>query len=152
MLRPGTNAPDIELPDQNGHPFRLSSLKGQKNVVLFFYPNDYGTVCTKEACAFRDAYEDLVGLDTVVIGISAQGKTSHQRFAQQYNLPFTLLSDKEGVASKAYGLGRWLGLLNDRATFVIDKNGIIRATVRNMISAQVHVRKALETLGAQRSV
>ncbi|MBP6573180.1 MAG: peroxiredoxin [Flavobacteriales bacterium] len=152
MLRPGTLAPDLELPDQNGQLFRLGSLKGQKNVVLFFYPTDYGAVCTKEACAFRDAYEDFVGLDTVVIGVSAQGKTSHQRFAQQFNLPFTLLSDKEGTASKAYGLGRWLGILNDRATFVIDKQGVIRAAVRNMISAQVHVRKALRTLEAQRSV
>lgn len=152
MLRTGTLAPDLELPDQNGQLFRLSSLKGHKNVVLFFYPNDYGTVCTKEACAFRDAYEDFVGLDTVVIGISAQGKTSHQKFAQQLHLQFLLLSDKEGVASKAFGLGRWLGLLNDRATFVIDRQGVVRATVRNMISAQVHVRKALRALEAQRSV
>ncbi|MEO8591231.1 MAG: peroxiredoxin [Flavobacteriales bacterium] len=129
----------------------MSSLKGHKNVVLFFYPNDNGMVCTKEACAFRDAYEEFVELGTVVIGISRQGRTSHERFALQYNLPFVLLSDRDGTAARAYGLGRWLMLLNDRATFVIDRQGIVRATVRNMISAQVHVRRALKTLETQRT-
>ncbi|HMC96972.1 MAG TPA: peroxiredoxin [Flavobacteriales bacterium] len=129
----------------------MSSLKGHKNVVLFFYPNDYGMVCTREVCAFRDAFEEFVSLGTVVIGVSAQGQASHERFAHRFDLPFILLSDGHGDALKAYGLGRWLMLLNDRATFVIDRQGIIRAAVRNMISAQVHVRRALRTLEAQRT-
>ena len=151
MLRPGTPAPDLELRDRHGRLFRLSSLKGHKNAVLFFYPNDNGMVCTKEACAFRDAFEEFVGLGTVVIGVSRQGQASHERFARQFDLPFELLCDEQGDAHKAFGVGRWLMLLSDRITFVIDRQGIIRATVQSMLSAQVHVRKALRALEDQRS-
>ena len=152
MLRPGNPAPDLELPDRHGRLFRLSSLKGYKNVVLFFYPNDNGIVCTQEACAFRDAFEEFVSLGTVVIGVSRQGVGSHRHFAHQYDLPFVLLSDVDGKAREAYEVGRWMGLLNDRVTYVIDRQGIIRASIQSMLSAQVHVRKALKALDAQRRV
>ena len=146
MLHPGTPAPEIDLPDQHGQHFRLSSLRGRKNAVVFFYPNDHGAVCTKEACAFRDAYEQFKSAGTEVIGISVQDSASHERFAQQYRLPYILLADVNATARRAYDVGRFLGLIRHRVTYVIDRAGIIRAATKDMIDGERHVQEALEAL------
>lgn len=150
MLKAGSPAPEVALDDQHGRPFRLSSLRGHRNVVLFFYPKDGTSICTKEACAFRDSYADFVRHDTEVIGISDDDAASHQGFAQHWRLPFTLLSDVGGQARKAFGVDRWLGLLPGRATFVIDKAGIVRAVVNDRFRAERHVREALQALRDER--
>lgn len=146
MLKPGSLAPEVALDDQHGTPFRLSALRGRKNAVLFFYPKDETAICTKEACAFRDSYADFMATDTEVVGISDDDMASHRGFAQHWRLPFTLLSDVEGRARKAFGVGRWLGLLRGRATFVIDKQGVVRAVIEDRFNAERHVRDALAAL------
>lgn len=146
MLKPGSLAPEVALADQHGTPFRLSALRGHKNAVLFFYPKDETAICTKEACAFRDSYADFMATDTEVVGISDDDTASHRGFAQHWRLPFTLLSDVEGRARKAFGVGRWLGLLRGRATFVIDKQGVVRAVIEDRFNAERHVRDALAAL------
>lgn len=146
MLTPGTPAPEIELADQHGRPFKLTAQRGVKNVVVYFYPMDDTRVCTIQACGFRDAYADLVGMDTEVVGISAQEEASHQRFASKYELPFTLLTDAGAKVRKAYGVRGFLALVPGRVTYVIDKQGIIRAATKDMFDGERHVREALEAL------
>jgi peroxiredoxin Q/BCP len=148
MLIPGTKAPEIALPDQHGRPFSLNALRGSKNVVLFFYPNDNGLVCTKEACAFRDAYEEFRSADTEVVGISVQDGASHRAFAERHRLPFILLTDAEETAREAYHVGRFLGVLRHRVTYVIDKEGTVRAAIKDMLDGTRHVREALGAIRA----
>lgn len=146
MLQPGDHAPEVELCDQHGRPFRLSALKGSRNAVLFFYPKANSAICTKEACAFRDRYADFAAHDTEVIGISTDGQEEQFRFAQQRQLPFTLLCDTEEQAARAFGVHRWMGLFKNRVTFVIDRNGVIAASIRGRFLADHHVEEALRAL------
>ena len=92
MLQEKEKAPLFTLPDQNGHPVSLSDFAGKK-VVLYFYPRDNTPGCTRQACAFADAWEDYAALGVTVIGISKDSVSSHQKFSQKYQLPFILLSD-----------------------------------------------------------
>ena len=148
MLKVGDSAPGIISTDQDGNPFHLSDLKGKSAVVLYFYPKDGTPVCTIEACIFRDRHEELTGLDAVVVGISDDPVASHKVFANEHRLPFLLLSDVDGKARTAFGLRSLLGS-KARATFVIDKAGIIRAVVEDRLNAKRHVREALEALRHQ---
>lgn len=145
MLNPGAAAPDFELPAHTGEKIRLSSFRGSKAVVLFFYPKDETPGCTKEVCAFRDSYADFASQNTVVLGVSSDSGTSHDRFANKHNLPFPLLSD-DGTLRRAYGVGRTLGIIAGRATFVIDKEGVIRAAFSSQFQPGEHVRTALAAL------
>src|SRR5262245_15424505 len=143
MLAAGSPAPDLTLPDAQGHPVRLSDRWRDKHVVLFFYPRDHTPVCTKEACAFRDHYEEFVRADTDVIGISGDDASSHASFTHAYRLPYTLLTDTEGAAQKAFRVPRFLGLFKGRVTFVIEKGGRVRAAFNDRFGAESHVRAAL---------
>ena len=96
--RIGQPAPDFELPDQNGAPVRLSQFRGRSAVVLFFYPKDDTTGCTKEACRFRDEFEGFQAAGAQILGISSDSRASHAQFVSKYSLPFTLLSDEGGRA------------------------------------------------------
>ena len=102
-LEVGTKAPDFSLPDQDGSMVSLKSLKG-KQVVLYFYPKDDTSGCTKEACDFRDSLALIKKTGAVVLGVSMDGKASHQKFIAKYGLPFALLSDEDAVTSKLYGV------------------------------------------------
>src|SRR5712691_7063422 len=102
MLEPGDEPPAFTLTDADGHEVSLRDFKG-RNVVLYFYPEDDTPGCTKEACGFRDAWDDLRELGAVVLGVSADDAASHRRFASKYRLPFTLLSDPERKVMRAYG-------------------------------------------------
>lgn len=146
ILKPGDEAPDFTLPDARGAEVTLSRFKGEKPVVLFFYPRDGTLICTREACRFRDDYESFREGDAEVIGVSADTKESHASFASRHGLPFLLLSDREGEVRKKYRVPATLGLLPGRVTFVIDKEGIIRHVFSSQFSAARHVEEALRAL------
>ena len=112
----GTESPDVTLKLQDGRSVRLADYRGERAVVLFFYPKDNTPVCTAEACSFRDAYDDLAGLDAEVIGVSGDTAASHQKFAEKYNLPFPLASDADGAVRRAFGVPQTLGFLPGRTT------------------------------------
>ncbi|MGQ9367773.1 thioredoxin-dependent thiol peroxidase [Azospirillum sp. ST 5-10] len=144
----GTAAPDFTLPTDGGGSVTLSALKGRP-VVLYFYPKDDTSGCTKEACGFRDAFPDFSGLDAVVIGISKDSVASHDKFKGKYDLPFALASDTDVKVAEAYGVwveksmyGRkYMGM--DRATFLIDRDGIVRAAWRK-VKVPGHVEAVLK--------
>jgi thioredoxin-dependent peroxiredoxin len=145
MLKAGNPAPELELFDQHGNPFRLSQLRG-KNVVLFFYPKADTLICTKEACSFRDHLEEFAAHDTEVVGISNDPQDAQFRFAKRWSLPFRLLCDTENKAAKVFGITKWLGLVANRVTFVIDRTGQIRSVIEARFEAERHVREALAAL------
>jgi peroxiredoxin Q/BCP len=136
-------APDFTLPDQDGMPFTLSGKKG-KIIVLYFYPKDFTSGCTNEACHFRDAYEDFTEVGAIVVGISADSQESHRKFREAYLLPFSLLSDEGSEVKKLYGVGG--GILPGRVTFVIDKGGVIRHSFNSQINMKAHVDETLKIL------
>ena len=142
----GTIAPDFELPDQNGRIVRLSRFRGQRPVVLYFYPKDDTSGCTAEACKFRDDSPGFEAVGAEIIGVSDDSSESHARFAAKYNLPFTLLSDKGGSVRKLYGVKKTLGIIPGRVTFVIDRAGVVRHVFSSQINATQHVTEALEGL------
>lgn len=94
-LKVGDQLPDFKLKDQNGNLFSSARLKGKKPMVIYFYPKDNTPGCTKEACGFRDNYEDFTKLGAEVIGISSNTEKIHRRFADKYQLPFILLADRQ---------------------------------------------------------
>jgi peroxiredoxin Q/BCP len=142
----GDRAPDFTLRDQNGQPVSLSSFRGKKSVVLYFYPKDETPGCTKEACSFRDSYEDFVAAGAEVIGVSGDSVTKHQAFAQHHKLPFTLLSDDGNALRKAYGVPATLWILPGRVTYVIDKEGIVRHVFDSQLQATRHIDEALNVI------
>ena len=145
-VREGDTAPDFSLPAHTGEQISLSSYRGESVVVLFFYPKDGTPVCTKEACVFRDAYEDFVEAGAVVIGVSDDAIERHRSFASEHRLPFLLISDGGGTLRKAYGVQKTLGILPGRTTYVIDKNGVIRLVFGSQLAAERHVAEALKTV------
>ena len=142
----GEQAPDFTLPSNFGEEVSLSDFRGKKAVVLFFYPKDGTPVCTKEACGFRDTYEDFVEAGAVVIGVSSDSLESHKSFAAKNRLPFILLSDSEGSLRKAFGVQKSLGFMPGRVTYTIDKNGVVRDIFSSPMSAEAHVKQSLETV------
>jgi peroxiredoxin Q/BCP len=151
LIEVGTPAPDFELPDASGNPIRLSGYRGKKTVVLYFYPRDETPGCTKEACQFRDDYEDFKAAGAEVIGVSTDSSGAHQRFAGHHRLPFVLLSDERGRVGKQYGVKTTWGLVPGRVTFVIDSTGIVRLVFESQMRPKEHVSRALElvkTLGS----
>jgi peroxiredoxin Q/BCP len=146
----GAIAPDFEAKDQEGKALRLSDHRG-KWVVLFFYPADFTTVCTKEACMFRDEMAAFQGLDAVVIGLSTNGIGSHAAFAKKHDLNYRLVSDKDKAIARAYAGTRLLLGTAKRVTFVIDPEGRIVARHHREFSAASHVEFAKRTVeGARR--
>lgn len=148
MPKLGETAPDFSLRAQDGQEVRLSELRGQKNVVLYFYPRDNTPVCTVEACTFRDELPVFEGEDAIVLGISGDDEATHKSFADKHGLPFRVLSDPGHAVAKTYGAMTAFGLLPDRVTFVIDKAGIIRHVTESRFSASKHVEEAKAALAA----
>lgn len=150
MLSINTLAPDFELPDQNGEVRRLSDYRGQR-VILYFYPKDMTSGCTKQACSFRDLMPQFREKGAVVLGVSRDSVASHKKFEQTHGLPFTLLSDPELTVIQAYDVWKekknygkvTMGVV--RTTYLIDENGIIvRAFDR--VKAAENPAQMLETL------
>lgn len=142
----GDVAPDFELNDQNGNLVRLSTFRGSKNVVVFFYPRASSPGCTAEACSFRDQFEDFVDAGAEVIGISTDPVDAQAAFASHNRLPFTLLSDTNGDVTKAFGVPNWMGMLPGRTTYVIDRDGVVQHVFNSQMKVHNHVKEALETL------
>ena len=145
-VKVGDKAPDFTLPSQMGDNVTLSEFFGKKNVVLYFYPKDESPGCTKEACTFRDNYEQLTILGAEVLGVSGQSVESHKSFATHYGLPFILLSDKENKVRELYGVPSTMGIIPGRVTYIIDKKGIVRHIFNSQTQAQRHVEEAKNTL------
>ncbi len=152
MLKVGQQAPSFEVVASNGRTVKLQDYRGKKNVVLFFYPKDFTRVCTAEVCGFRDMYEDLVGKDTEVIGVSLDSDASHEKFASKHSVPYPLVADKDRVLAKSYeavgGLGGLLGMAK-RLTYVIDKQGKVAGAFDGTFDADPHlggVREAIARL------
>ena len=149
-LQAGVEAPDFMLNDQDGKSVSLSSLRGQKNVVVYFYPKDDTPGCTKESCAFRDQFTAFSDVGAEVLGISSDSEASHKAFAQKHRLPFRLLADVGGKVRGKYKVPATLGFVPGRVTFVIDKSGIIQHAFNSQINATQHVDEALRVLSGLR--
>ncbi len=146
MLRKGDHAPDISLTDESGEWVVLSELWESSMLVLFFYPKDHTLGCAQEACAFRDGYTELREAGAEVIGVSADDASSHRRFRKEHSLPYRLLSDDKGEARKAFGVGKSMGVLPARVTFVIDREGKVRSVLNSQFQFRKHFRRALRTV------
>ncbi|GCE22945.1 peroxiredoxin [Dictyobacter kobayashii] len=146
----GDVAPDFTLSTQDGKVVSLKDFRGQKSVVLYFYPKDDTPGCTAEACAFRDSYEVFKDAGAEVLGISSDSVDAHQKFSSKHRLPFILLSDKGGSVRKLYGAASVFGLLPGRVTYIIDKEGIVRHVFSSQLAAERHIDEALKTLNAAR--
>lgn len=145
-LKKGDLACDFTLPDQNGNVVTLSAQWQKGPVVLYFYPRDETPGCIAQACTFRDSFEAYVEAGAQVIGVSRDTIAAHQAFAAHYRLPFTLLADVDGVAHKAWGVEKWLGLLTDRVTFVIDRHGIVQHTFSSRLRMGAHIQESLNVV------
>lgn len=148
-LRVGDTAPDIQAKDTRGNDFKLSDLRGKKHVVLFFYPRAFTPGCTAEVCSFRDAYEELSGKDTEIVGVSTDDLAQQEKFAEAHHLPYPLLADADKRIAKAYGvMGMFRSILGmaGRQTFLIDKTGIIRGVFHHELAVTRHVEDAKQIL------
>jgi peroxiredoxin Q/BCP len=139
----GERAPEFTLPGPGGRTVSLAELRRSGTVVLYFYPKDQTPGCTMEACAFRDDIDAFRDAGAVVVGISRDDEASHARFAAKHKLPFLLLSDTTGEIHARYGVPKKLGFIPDRATFVIDRQGIVRHVFSSMIRMRAHVDESL---------
>jgi peroxiredoxin Q/BCP len=144
----GDVAPSVRLQTNGRGEVALSELNRDHPVVLFFYPRDNTSVCTKEACSFRDAYEDFVAAGATVVGVSASSAASHEKFAAKHRLPYLLATDDDGSVRRAFGVSDTLGLIPKRVTFVIDRQGVIRHRFSALFAAEPHVREALAAVRA----
>jgi peroxiredoxin Q/BCP len=146
VVKVGDKAPDFTLLSQMGDNVTLSEYFGKKNIVLYFYPKDETVGCTKEACSFRDSYEELTNLGAEVLGVSGQSVESHKSFASHYGLPFILLSDEGNKVRELYGVPSTMGILPGRVTYIIDKKGIVRHIFNSQTQAERHVEEAKKAL------
>jgi len=138
----GKPAPDIKATAQDGTPVHLAALKG-KRVVLYFYPKDETPGCTKEACSFRDTWQEIAKTGAVLVGISADTSDSHKAFAAHYKLPFLLVSDPDGAIGDAYGVP--FSGHHQRQTFVIGADGRVFKVYRK-VDVTVHAAQVLDDL------
>ena len=151
MLKEGTKAPGFTLPDQNGKEHSLSDYKGQK-VILYFYPKDNTSGCTKQACSFGELMPQFKEKGAVILGVSKDTVASHKRFEEKYGLPFTLLSDTELEVIKAYDVWQEkknygkvsMGVV--RTTYLIDEDGVIVRAL-DKVKAAENPAQMLEILG-----
>jgi peroxiredoxin Q/BCP len=146
-LKVGDKIPNFIAKDTNGNDFDSQEIIGKKPLVIYFYPRDNTPGCTAQACSFRDQYEDFKDLGAEVIGISSDTIASHQKFTQQFQLPFILLSDHDKKIRKLFGVPSGLfGILPGRVTYVADKTGTIIMIFDSSMMATRHIPKALEAI------
>lgn len=149
-LQVGDKVPHFTLPDKDGNEYSITDILGKKPLVIYFYPKNNTPGCTKEACEFRDKYEDFKELGAEVIGISADSPESHKKFGAAYQLPFVLLSDSNNTVRKKFKIKNSLLLLPGRETYVVNTEGSI-IMVFNSLSANEHMRRALKALSKEKS-
>ncbi len=140
MLETGTKAPDFSLPDQNGEIRSLLDYKGQR-VILYFYPKDMTSGCSKQACSFAELYPQFREKGAVILGVSKDSVASHKKFEEKFGLPFTLLSDTEKTVIQAYDVWKekknygktTMGVV--RTTYLINEEGVIEKAFGNVKAA-----------------
>lgn len=146
-IQKGDKCPEFKLKNQEGELVDISEKIGEKNLVIYFYPKDDSPGCTKQACSFRDAFEDFTEIGAEVIGISSDDEESHKKFAKKHNLPFTLLADSDKKVRKMFGVPtNLLGLIPGRVTYVVDKKGTIQGVFNSQMNFDKHVSEALNIL------
>jgi peroxiredoxin Q/BCP len=149
MVKEGNKAPDFSGKNQEGKSVKLSSFKGKKNIILYFYPKDMTPGCTTEACDFRDQYKRFK--NTTILGVSIDSPERHQKFIAKYNLPFDLIADENKKIVEKYGVWQekklygktFMGII--RSTFIIDKNGVIYK-IFTKVKVKEHVEEVLHFL------
>ena len=141
----GDPAPDFEGPVADGSRLGLKDFVGKKNVVLYFYPKDDTSGCTREACSFRDNIQPIRALGAEIVGVSLDGVESHKKFSTKFNLPFPLVSDKGKMIAKAYGVLKDTEASTRRVTFIIDKKGRI-AKIFPKVDAANHTPEVVAAL------
>jgi len=138
--------PDFTLKNQDGKAVNTQQIIG-KPAVIYFYPKNDTPGCTAEACSFRDNFEAFVESGVQVFGISADSTESHKAFKAKYRLPFDLLSDKDGIVKKMFGVkGNLFGLISGRETFIFDAEGKLVHQFNSQFNATQHVKEALKAL------
>jgi peroxiredoxin Q/BCP len=143
----GSSIPEFTLKDQNGVNFDSKKVIGEKNLVIYFYPKDDSPGCTKQACSFRNQYDEFNDLDALIIGISGQSIDSHKKFADKYRLTYPILSDEGNKVRKLFGVPtNLLGLLPGRVTYVADKKGKVIYIFNSQLKAEQHVDEAIKIL------
>jgi len=145
MLKVGTPAPDFEATLDDGSSFRLSDLRADKNVVLYFYPKSFSGGCTAQACSFRDNYDSISAYDAVIVGVSADAVDSQAAFKTRYELGFPLVADEDKRVSNLYGTIGSFGI-RARVTYIIDKQGVIRSAFRHDIAIGRHQEDVITAL------
>ena len=149
MIKEGNKAPEFSGKNQDGKSVKLSSFKGKKNIVLYFYPKDMTPGCTTEACDFRDQFKKFKNV--VIFGISVDPPERHQKFIDKYDLPFELIADENKKIANKYGVWQekklygknFMGIV--RSTFIIDKKGVIQK-IFPKVKVKGHVDEVLEVL------
>ena len=144
----GRQAPDFELPDQDGHPVRLSTVLQDGPVVLFFYPVALSGGCTTQACHFRDLATEFKEAGAQRLGISTDPVAKQKKFAEVNAFDYPLLSDESGDVARSFGVKRKYITPVKRATFVIGTDRTIRAVIASEMNMGVHADRALEALRA----
>ena len=149
MVKEENKAPDFSGKNQDGKPIKLSSFRGKKKVVLYFYPKDMTPGCTTEACDFRDQFKKFK--NTVILGISVDSPERHRKFIDKYNLPFELIADENKKICTKYGVWQekklygktFMGIV--RSTFVIDKAGTVKRILPK-VKVKDHAEEVVEIL------
>ncbi len=146
-IKIGDKCPDFSLLDQNGEMVAIKEIIGEKNIVIYFYPKDNTWGCTKQACSFRDSFQDFIDLGCEVIGISTDSVDSHKMFSTKYNLNFKILSDVDDEVREKFGVPKSLfGIIKGRVTYIIDKKGNVAWIFNSQLNAEGHISKSIEVL------
>ncbi|MBN8615501.1 MAG: peroxiredoxin [Deltaproteobacteria bacterium] len=149
MLAVGDRAPDFVRHDHKGRTLDTAKLREEGPLVVYFYPRDFTPGCTKEACLFRDAFDELSGSRATIIGVSVDDDASHAKFAERYRLPFSLVADPDRDLAKRFGIMRAFGLLGARrVTFVIDRDGRVKSALHAELSMDAHLTGVRESLAS----
>ena len=147
MIAKGERAPEFEGTLAGGKQLRLRDFRGRRHIILYFFPKDFTPGCTREACSFRDRRAEVAGLDAEIVGVSLDTPEKHASFAEKYQLPYPLVSDRSGAIASAFGVARLGGWLpTKRVTFVIDKQGVVQHVIQSEFSIDMHIDEALDTL------
>ena len=148
ILNVGDRAPRFTAVLSYGESGSLGDYLGKQPLVLFFYPKDETAGCTREVCSYRDSYGEIRGFGAALLGVSFDGRESHERFIDNHRLPFPLIADSGRALSRLYGAVRWGGPWPraKRVTYVIDREGIMRGVFHHELRYTKHVADVLSLL------
>jgi peroxiredoxin Q/BCP len=143
----GDTCPTFTLLNQEGKEINIQDFIGKKNIIIYFYPKDNTPGCTKEACSFRDAMQDLNNLNCEVFGISADSVSSHKAFAERFKLTFNLLSDENNSVRKQFKVpANLFGLIPGRVTYIIDQEGKVIHIINSQTNPEKHINETIEVV------